>query len=90
MPHQTEMKNLAIAADILIGPSYIANRHETGVNVLYGDGSAHWVLMSDFQNPAWLTITHDDFGPEHDDCLLNTKVDPATGVWAVLDQHINN
>jgi prepilin-type N-terminal cleavage/methylation domain-containing protein/prepilin-type processing-associated H-X9-DG protein len=87
MPRLTKMKNLAVVADLLIGPTYVKNRHRRGVNVGYGDGSAHWVNISDFRNAHWDTIQYDDFGPEHDDSLLNTKVSPATGVWAELDRH---
>jgi prepilin-type N-terminal cleavage/methylation domain-containing protein len=61
-----------------------ASAHHTRIG--YGDGSAHWVNLTDFQNPDWLTIKYDDFGPEHDDSLLNEKVTPNTGVWAQLDR----
>jgi prepilin-type processing-associated H-X9-DG protein len=87
MPRRAAMKNLAIAADLVIGPTYVENRHRNGVNVLYGDGSAHWVNISDFRNAEWDKIKHDDFGPEHDDALLNETVQPSTGVWAELDRH---
>ena len=87
MARLSKMKNLAITADLLIGPTYVKNRHKKGVNVGYGDGSAHWVNLSEFHNAEWDTIEYDDFGPNHDDGLLNTKVAPATGVWAELDRH---
>jgi prepilin-type N-terminal cleavage/methylation domain-containing protein len=87
MPKLSKMKSHAITADILIGPTYVKNRHKTGVNAGYGDGSAHWVNLADFHNSHWDTITHDDFGPEHDDSLLNEKVSPPAGVWAELDRH---
>ena len=87
MPRLSRMKTLAITADLLIGPTYVANRHKRGVNVGYGDGSAHWVNLTDFQNDDWNKIKHDDFGPEHDDSLLNTKTTPASGVWPELDRH---
>lgn len=87
MARLSKMKNLAITADLLIGPTYVENRHKSGVNVGYGDGSAHWVNLSDFHNTEWDKIKYDDFGPEHDDALLNEQVVPATGVWAALDHH---
>jgi len=87
MAKLSKMKTLAITADLLIGPTYVRNRHKTGVNVGYGDGSAHWVNLSDFQNIDWNKIKHDDFGPEHDDSLLNEKTQPPSGVWAELDRH---
>jgi prepilin-type N-terminal cleavage/methylation domain-containing protein/prepilin-type processing-associated H-X9-DG protein len=87
MPRLSKMKNLAIAADLLIGPTYVKNDHKNGVNVGYGDGSAHWVNISDFRNADWDKIAYDDFGPEHDDALLNEKTTPRSGVWAELDRH---
>ena len=87
MARLSKMKTLAITADLLIGPTYVKNRHKSGVNVGYGDGSAHWVNLSDFHNPDWDTIKYDDFGPEHDDSLLNEKTQPISGVWAELDRH---
>ena len=59
MPRLTRMKSKAIIADLLIGPSYVKARHKSGVNVGYGDGSAHWVNLSDFTNTDWATITHE-------------------------------
>ena len=87
LPRRAALKSVAIAADLLVGPTYVENRHRNGVNVLYGDGSAHWVNISDFRKPEWDKIKYDDFGPEHDDALLNEKVQPSIGVWAELDQH---
>jgi prepilin-type N-terminal cleavage/methylation domain-containing protein/prepilin-type processing-associated H-X9-DG protein len=87
LPKLPQMKSKAIAADLLVGPTYVKSRHKTGVNALYGDGSAHWVGLSDFQNTEWNKILYDDFGPEHDDSLLNAKTTRATGVWAELDRH---
>jgi prepilin-type N-terminal cleavage/methylation domain-containing protein/prepilin-type processing-associated H-X9-DG protein len=87
MARLAKMKGKAIIADLLIGPTYVTARHKKGVNVCYADGSAHWVLLGDFANDVWNKIIYDDFGNEHDDCLLNTTVDPPTGVWAELDRH---
>jgi len=87
MARLTKMKGKAIIADLLIGPTYVAARHKSGVNVCYADGSAHWVRKGDFENAHWNTIKYDDFGPEHDDSLLNNATDPPSGVWAELDRH---
>jgi prepilin-type N-terminal cleavage/methylation domain-containing protein/prepilin-type processing-associated H-X9-DG protein len=87
MAKLSKMKGKAIIADLLIGPTYVDARHKKGVNACYADGSAHWVLRGDFENDHWKTIKYDDFGPEHDDSLLNEKVSPATGIWADLDRH---
>jgi hypothetical protein len=45
------------------------------------------VNLSDFRNPDWDKIKYDDFGPEHDDSLLNEKANPQSGVWVELDRH---
>jgi hypothetical protein len=45
------------------------------------------VNLKDFTNPEWAKILYDDFGPEHDDALLNEKAAPPTGVWIELDRH---
>lgn len=87
MPRLSKLKNRAILADLLIGPTYVKARHKTGVNACYADGSAHWVNLKDFTNPEWAKILYDDFGPEHDDALLNEKAAPPTGVWIELDRH---
>jgi prepilin-type N-terminal cleavage/methylation domain-containing protein len=87
MPRLAKMNNKAILADLLIGPTYVTARHKTGINACYGDGSAHWVNLKDFTNPDWEKIKYDDFGPEHDDSLLNEKAIPASGVWVQLDVH---
>jgi prepilin-type N-terminal cleavage/methylation domain-containing protein/prepilin-type processing-associated H-X9-DG protein len=87
MARLSKMKGLAITADLLIGPTYVNARHKKGVNVGYGDGSARWVALTDFQNDDWNKIKYDDFGPEHDDSLLSTKTTPISGVWASLDRH---
>jgi len=87
MPRLSKLKSKAILADVLVGPTYVKARHKTGVNVCYSDGSAHWVNLSNFSNPDWTKIAYDDFGPEHNDALLNERVSPAAGVWVELDRH---
>src|SRR5258706_1158721 len=87
MARLSQMKSAAIAADLLIGPTYVRARHGNGVNVCYADGSAHWVNLTDFRNDALDKILYDDVDPEHDDALLNNTGSPATGVWAELDRH---
>jgi prepilin-type N-terminal cleavage/methylation domain-containing protein/prepilin-type processing-associated H-X9-DG protein len=51
MPRLNHFKHNAILADLTALPSRLDTRHRTGVNVLYGDGSAHWVPRSDFNTP---------------------------------------
>jgi prepilin-type processing-associated H-X9-DG protein len=75
LPRLTKFKNKAIFADLTAAPARIESRHRTGINVLYGDGSAHWVERSLFNA---------DLAP----CLT---IDPAYNanqdrIWKALDR----
>jgi len=50
MPRLTKFKNKAIFADLTAVVARVDTRHKTGVNVLFGDGSAFWVDRSKFNN----------------------------------------
>ena len=43
VPRFSKVGPLAILADTLDAPGRIKSRHKTGVNVLWGNGGAHWV-----------------------------------------------
>lgn len=43
LPKLSQFKNKAIFADLTATPQRLDTRHRVGINVLYGDGSAHWV-----------------------------------------------
>ena len=43
MPKLAAFRNKAILADLTAAPQRVDTRHRTGVNVLYGNGSAGWV-----------------------------------------------
>jgi prepilin-type N-terminal cleavage/methylation domain-containing protein len=43
MPRMTQFANKAIFADIVSVPAHVDTRHVRGVNVLYGNGAAHWL-----------------------------------------------
>lgn len=49
MPRWNAFSEKAILADVNTMPARIASRHETGINVAYGDGSARWVPYSVFK-----------------------------------------
>lgn len=51
MPRLRRFKNKAILADLTSIASRVETRHKTGVNVLYGDGSAIWVERKRFNTP---------------------------------------
>jgi type II secretory pathway pseudopilin PulG len=44
LPHLSQFQNKAIFADIVSIPQHVDTRHVRGINVLYGNGSAHWIL----------------------------------------------
>jgi len=50
MPRLAKFKNKAIFADLTAVVARVDTRHKTGVNVLYGDGSAVWVDRGKFNN----------------------------------------
>ncbi len=49
LPRMLKFKNKAIFSDIVSTPDKLKTRHKTGVNVLYGDGSANWIPLSVFE-----------------------------------------
>jgi hypothetical protein len=51
MPRLTRFKNKAILADLTAARTRVITRHRVGVNVLYGNGGAHWVPLSAFDQP---------------------------------------
>jgi prepilin-type processing-associated H-X9-DG protein len=74
MPKLSEFKNKAIFADLTALPARLDTRHRTGINVLYGDGSAHWAQRKLFD----------------DDLRLCTSISPAfnprqDAIWRKLD-----
>jgi prepilin-type N-terminal cleavage/methylation domain-containing protein/prepilin-type processing-associated H-X9-DG protein len=48
VPRLNDFKFKAIFADLVAAPARLDLRHKTGVNVLYGDGSASWVTRDGF------------------------------------------
>jgi prepilin-type N-terminal cleavage/methylation domain-containing protein/prepilin-type processing-associated H-X9-DG protein len=48
LPRLTRFKRKAIFADLTALPMRVQTRHRSGVNVLYGDGSAHWIARPCF------------------------------------------
>jgi len=50
MPHLGNFRNRAILADLVSVPARVDNRHRRGVNVLYGNGGAHWVDRAAFDD----------------------------------------
>jgi prepilin-type N-terminal cleavage/methylation domain-containing protein len=75
LPRLTRFKNQAIFADLTALPARVDTRHRRGVNVLYGNGSAHWVLRATFDKElAPCTSINPQFNPNQD------------AIWLALDR----
>ncbi len=78
MPKLFQYQNKAIFADLVSGPPRVDSRHIKGVNVLYGNGGAHWVARTSFNgdlsqcgNPFPATSAFNDY---------------QDNIWAALDR----
>ena len=78
LPHLIQFKSEAILADLVSQSVHVDTRHRTGVNVLMGDGSAHWVPRGGFNTP--LSQCGNPFPATS---AYNTQQD---AIWAVLDR----
>jgi prepilin-type N-terminal cleavage/methylation domain-containing protein/prepilin-type processing-associated H-X9-DG protein len=86
MPRLTRMKSLALAADIVSTTTIVAARHSSGVNVLYGDGSAHYVERGHFSADL-AKLGSGAFSAAKNVNMLDTSVTPNLGVWGDLDRN---
>jgi prepilin-type N-terminal cleavage/methylation domain-containing protein len=84
LPHLSAFKNKAILADLVSWPLRVNTRHVSGVNVLYGNGSARWVdrkcfdaLLNQCGNPFPQTSLNNEF--QYSDSA-------PTSIWTTLDQ----
>jgi prepilin-type processing-associated H-X9-DG protein len=50
LPKLATFKNKAVFSDLTSVPARVDTRHRTGINVLYGDGSANWVDRKRFND----------------------------------------
>ena len=80
MPRLRRFHNGAILADLTASRTRVVTRHADGVNVLYGDGSAHWVRLDAFDQPVanW---------PEPTVPPSSTYNGTQDLIWAALDTH---
>jgi prepilin-type N-terminal cleavage/methylation domain-containing protein/prepilin-type processing-associated H-X9-DG protein len=76
MPKMSKFKSKAIFADLTAMPARVETRHRRGINVLYGDGGAHWEPLQAFK---------DDLAP----CLAIDPIYNANQdrIWAILDKN---
>jgi prepilin-type processing-associated H-X9-DG protein len=81
MPRLARFRNKAIFADLTAARDRVLTRHRVGVNVLYGDGSAAWIGLGQFDQPEarWPEPT---FPPSADEALRATH----DAIWAALDR----
>ena len=78
MPRLHRFKSRAILADLTAARNRVISRHGSGINVLYGDGSAHWVDLGVFDRPQsqWPEPTFPP-SPTHNATL--------EAIWTALD-----
>jgi prepilin-type N-terminal cleavage/methylation domain-containing protein len=87
MPRLSRLKNKAILADLIMYKPAVIRRHKTGVNVLYANGSAQWVLLKAFDKANWKNIPDQSFSTSWNTTMLNTLANGTeTGVWTDLDK----
>jgi prepilin-type N-terminal cleavage/methylation domain-containing protein/prepilin-type processing-associated H-X9-DG protein len=86
LPRLTQMKSLALVADVVSTPALVSERHSSGVNTLYGDGSAHYVMRGTF-NADLSKISSGPFQSAYNARILDTSVTPNLGVWGDLDRN---
>jgi prepilin-type N-terminal cleavage/methylation domain-containing protein/prepilin-type processing-associated H-X9-DG protein len=79
MPRLARFKSKAIFADLTAARNRVLTRHRSGVNVLYGDGSAAWIALKQFDQPdaSWPEPT---FPPS---TAFNAT---HHAIWAALDR----
>jgi hypothetical protein len=86
MPTLTSMRNKAIFADLANSATRLDTRHRKGVNVLYGNGGAHWVPRDGFQGtlaqcPEPVFFPANSVDPEK--VRVNGLIDQ---IWSVFDR----
>ncbi len=75
MPKLRDFKNAAIFGDLTAIPARLDTRHRTGINVLYGDGSAHWVNRRAFDDELRQSLSiSPSFNPHQ------------RAIWSTLDK----
>ncbi len=95
-----KLKSKAILADLVnYGPQSVKIRHKRGINVMYANGSAHWVPMTAFERlqdgsqyawrliPPGFAIDAASTRTVYNDTILNESADPPSGLWIDLDKN---
>ena len=79
MPKLSKFKNLAIFADLTASKTRVVTRHKSGINVLYGNGGAHWVPLDAFIQP-------DASWPDPVTPPVATYNATQDAIWSALDR----
>jgi prepilin-type N-terminal cleavage/methylation domain-containing protein len=82
----SDVKHKALLADLVPTPYFIKRRHQTGINVFYGSGSARWVDRRAFDSVIKNVPDILDFEPIWNSSQLNDDDEPTSGVWPRLDR----
>ena len=82
----------AILSDIFPTQAALRSRHRDGINMVYSDGSVHWIdsspTLDRFQQLNFIDYHH-EFGGYYwiyDPLYLDLTVNPRTGIWMDMDR----
>jgi prepilin-type N-terminal cleavage/methylation domain-containing protein len=94
LPRQAKMKNKAILSDIVLSPQEVKNRHKSGINVLYANGSAQWMDYKAIENSpmptgqSWKNIPGSTVSSTYSATMLDeSDATKPVGVWIGMDRN---
>jgi len=86
LPRMSQLRSVAVLAEAL-DPNGTLRRHKDGMNVMYSNGSGHWVSYSAYK--ANSAIAYSAAWP-YNSTYIYTPANGATkasGIWADLDRN---
>ncbi len=83
VPHMSQLKNLAILSEGY-NPRAVLRRHDTGMNVVYADGSGIWVPVDAFKTDMDKVVSFPAYSSARNDAVYKTS-QPRSGLWVTLD-----
>ncbi|HEY7089060.1 MAG TPA: type II secretion system protein [Tepidisphaeraceae bacterium] len=78
LPKLSKFRDKAILADLTSARTRVVTRHQNGINVLFGNGSARWVPLSSFTQPV-------NVWPEPALPPVTTYNGTQDSIWTALD-----